>query len=724
MSSSPSILPKNFRIVGEDRVPEEGFLLVPSRLDGIELACLQERFAGRSLEYLVEDGALADAEIAARLSAEGVAPIAFALPADDAGRKRLRENVRKATAGGKILVFVSAPAKAQPATFCCVPPAVLSALLSAGSTVLPLFVDRPLEILLSIEKKSGPAGAGGLVFGSVLRGEGLTLAGFQESMLAAAEMAFSQCPLLECHLAYALLMGLKKHGSVSRVIDGFDGMELRFDKVLAAAIALSKHLKEETKAERIGIILPPGKGGLIANLAVLLAGRVPVNLNFTAGAESVESSIRQAELDRFITADAFMRKQTRFPWPPTKQIIFIERLIPTLKKKMIFWGVLSKILPAPVLATVLGVPKKGREKEAVLLFTSGSSGEPKGVALSHRNVLANVKQFSGRLELEEHDKVLGCLPLFHSFGCTVTLWYPVIEGLDLVTYPSPLDPPTLAGLIEKHRVSLLLSTPTFLRGYLRKVTPEQLAPLKLVVVGAEKLPQKLARIFKEKFDKDVLEGYGLTETSPATNVNLPDPVGGGGGGRVIPSHRQGSVGQMLPGIALRVTDPATDGPLPIDQSGMIWLRGANIFGGYLKLPRQTEEVLKDGWFRTGDIGRMDEDGFLYIEGRMSRFSKIAGEMVPHEKVEEQINLALGIESEDERRIAIVGVPDEAKGEALVLLTTQLLKDEDVTNLRYALLEKGVAALWIPKRIVHVGEIPVLASGKLDIKGCEKAVQAV
>ncbi len=723
MSSSPSIIPRNYRIFGVEHVPAGGCLLVPSCLDGGELTYLEECLKGRNLEYLVEEGALKDPVIATRMAAEGVISSAFVPPADEAERERLHERIGGTTAEGKILVFVPAPVKAQPATYCCVPPATLSALLSAGPPVLPLFVGRPVDILLSIESKSGPAGAGGFVFGSALEGASVTLPAFQEAMLGAAEISFSQSPLLDSHLAYALLRGLKKHAGASWVIDGFDGGRLRFDKVLAAAIALSRHLRSETKAERIGIILPPGKGGLIANLAVLLAGRIPVNLNFTAGADAVESSIRQAELDRFITADAFMRKQTRFPWPPTKQIIHIERLIPVLKMKMIFWGALSKLLPASVLAILLGIPKKGGDKEAVLLFTSGSSGEPKGVTLSHRNVLANVKQFSGRLELEEHDRVLGCLPLFHSFGCTVTLWYPIIEGLDLVTYPSPLDPPKLAELIEKHRVSLLLSTPTFLRGYLRKVRPEQLAPLKLVVVGAEKLPQKLARIFKDKFDKDVLEGYGLTETSPATNVNLPDPLEDGGC-PVIPSHRQGSVGQMLPGIALRVTDPTTDESLPIDQSGMIWLRGANIFGGYLKLPRQTEEVLKDGWFRTGDIGRMDEDGFLYIEGRMSRFSKIAGEMVPHEKVEELINVALGMESEDERRIAVVGVPDEAKGEALVLLSTKRMNEEDVTNLRYALLEKGVAALWIPKRVIPVDEIPVLASGKLDIKGCEKAVHGV
>ncbi|MCB1087999.1 MAG: AMP-binding protein, partial [Verrucomicrobiae bacterium] len=304
---------------------------------------------------------------------------------------------------------------------------------------------------------------------------------------------------------------------------------------------------------------------------------------------------------------------------------------------------------------------------------------------------------------------------------TVTLWYPIIEGLSLVTYPSPLETGKLAELVETHRISLLLATPTFLRGYLKKAKPEQLASTKLVITGAEKLPAKVAETFETKFGKPVLEGYGLTETSPVTNVNLPDPESPVPGERrpVIASRRSGSVGHPIPGVAVRITDPNTDEPMSLHHSGMIWLRGANIFEGYLGQPEKTSEVIRHGWFRTGDIGRIDEDGFLYIEGRLSRFSKIGGEMVPHETVEAAINEALGFDSESERKIAIVGVPDDAKGEALILLSAA--PGLDITDLRYRLLDHGIASLWIPRSIVEVPEIPLLASGKLDIKGCEMAV---
>ncbi|NQX01484.1 AMP-binding protein, partial [bacterium] len=434
---------------------------------------------------------------------------------------------------------------------------------------------------------------------------------------------------------------------------------------------------------------------------------------------AIKSCIRQADVDRFITADPFVRKVSSFPWPPNRDLIFIERVLPTLKNKMIGWGILSKLLPATLLGLLLGLNKRRGDDEATLLFTSGSSGEPKGVVLSHRNVLANVCQFGSRLNLPHGSSILGCLPLFHSFGCTVTLWFPVIEAVDLVTYPSPLETKRLAELIALHQINIFLSTPTFLRGYMKRIDPAQFSSLSLVVTGAEKLPLSLANAFEEKFGIRPQEGYGLTETSPATNVNLPD-LAAARDSVALPSSRSGSVGQLLPGLAIKITDPATDKELPLNQQGIIWFKGPNVFKGYLNAPQKSAEVLVDEWFRTGDVGRVDDDGFLYIEGRISRFSKIAGEMVPHETVEAAINKVLGLDSEAERRIAVVGVPDEQKGEALLLLSTIAgpALEQECIDLRYKLLDEGLSSLWCPKRIVPVTEIPVLASGKLDIKSCE------
>ncbi len=707
---------ENVLVLGKDQVPSDGVLIIPNFLSFHDLLLFAKQLEGREVTYLVNQSGTFDPLLQAHLEKEDVSALEFAI--GETHLESFQKEISSVITEGNVVVFVPSKATARPGAMTSVSSETLAFLMKSQAPTLPLFVDHPEETRLAIEDAGNSSTV--FSFAAPFEPDENGLATYQERLLGAGQKAFESRPALNMNLAYALLLGLKKHGVSNFVYDGFQDKRTRFDKLLAAAIVLSKLIKEETKKDRVGIVLPPGTGGLLANIAVLLAGKTPVNLNFTAGEAAVKSAIERADLDRYITADPFVRKTQRFPWPPTRELIFLERTLPQLKPKIALWLFLSKLLPASVLANTLGIAKTGPEDEAVLLFTSGSSGEPKGVSLTNRNVMANVNQFSSRLRLKSHDAALGCLPLFHSFGCTVTMWYPVIEGINLVTYPTPLDTPKLADLIEREQVSLLVSTPTFLRGYLRKAKREQLSSLKLVVTGAEKLPAKVAEDFEKKFGKPVLEGYGLTETSPVSNVNLPDPEPGTDGGPVLQSHRQGSVGQLIPGMAIRITDPESDAPASIHQSGMIWLAGPNVFHGYLNQPEKTQEMLADDWLRTGDIGRMDEDGFLYIEGRLSRFSKIAGEMVPHETIEEAVNRQLGVESGSDRQIAIVGVPDESKGEALVMLSAA--STIDATDLRYRLLEAGMPSLWIPKQIVTVEEIPILASGKLDIKQCQTIAQ--
>jgi acyl-[acyl-carrier-protein]-phospholipid O-acyltransferase / long-chain-fatty-acid--[acyl-carrier-protein] ligase len=705
----------SIELIHRERLPAGKALVIPGRLDFAQLLGIEKLLSGRKITWLIEEDSKLDPQIQAHLERSGSGAMFGVSDGDPAG---VGSQLAEALESDGLLVYVPGLVCAQNAAACHVPSAHLKTLCAFGLTVVPVAVDAPRESALTIERQSSlPSGV--LVVGKPLDAGKASVPTYLQSLLEAAELSFSDRSFLNGSLATALLMGLKKHGSKNRVIDGADDTELRFDKVLASAIAFSKHLIEATNERRIGIVLPPGKAGLIANLAVIFAGKVPVNLNFTAGHEAVKSAIRQSGIDRFITADPFVRKISSFPWPPNRELIFIERVLPTLKKQCQRWYLLSKFLPANVLISMLGLNKFSGKDEAVLLFTSGSSGEPKGVALSHRNVLANVCQFATRLHMSKGSSILGCLPLFHSFGSTVTLWFPCIEGLDLITYPSPLETKRLAELISHHRINVLLATPTFLRGYMKRVEPSQLESLQLVVTGAEKLPQNLASAFEQRFGIRPQEGYGLTETSPATNVNLPN-LSAADGTVVIPSCHPGSVGQVLPGLAIRLTDPATDEVVSPDQQGVIWFRGANIFPGYLGDPKKTAAVLQEKWFRTGDVGRMDENGFLFIEGRISRFSKIAGEMVPHETVEAAINKVLHLDSEAERRIAVVGVPDEQKGEAIILLSTisGSALEQECIDLRYKLLDEGLPSLWTPRQIVPVREIPVLASGKLDLKSCE------
>lgn len=708
------------QILHSDRLPATGCLVVPGQLGLHDIPHLEKLFAGRKITWFIEESAKLDPAVQSHLERSGSGAV---FSDEDDAPATVGEQLKPMLANGGLLVFVPGRAATRSAIPCHIPGKTLRTLCSFGLPVLPVLVDYPRDACLSIER---PHAMPQLVLGlaNEIPAKDASPAAYREGLLELVEESFSRRPLLKSSLATALLQGLKKHGR-HKLHDGSDDSSIGFDRILGAALVFSKYLRESTDNPRIGIILPPGKAGLIANLAAVFAGKTPVNFNFTAGHEAVRSAMRQAGLDRYVTADPFVRKLASFPWPPNRDLIFIERTLPSLKKKIITWTILGKILPAAVIAPLFRIGRKRGNDEAVLLFTSGSSGEPKGVALTHRNVLANVCQFGTRLDLVPGAAILGCLPLFHSFGSTVTLWYPIIEGIDLVTYPNPLETKRLAELVAERGVTVLLSTPTFLRGYMKRVEPEQLRSLQLVVTGAEKLPDNLAESFQDRFGICPQEGYGLTETSPATNVNLPDPAPAAGA-TVIPSHRRGSVGQLLPGIALRITDPATEKPLPADKQGLIWLKGANIFPGYLGNPQKSEEVLtKDGWFRTGDVGRLDDDGFLYIEGRISRFSKIGGEMVPHETVEAGINKALGLDAEAERKIAVVGIPDEQKGEVIVLLSTISgpALEQECIDLRYKLMDAGFPSLWCPKAIIPVPEIPVLASGKLDLKGCEELARS-
>ena len=714
MSSNLKKEPKstNYRQFGDvSKLSEETYIIIPNRISKSDIGQIQLSADQKELELVLlidkKNQSLENLDI--KEDDDKVLIYDFENGSTDELNSLINNQISK----DQIILYIPGNYKALKGANFHFPTNQVKNILDLGLPVIPLFIERLSETQLSIEKNENTIHS----YGEPIKSENLSLAAFQESLLIAGEKAFSSHTVFEDSLVFSILKGLKLHANNTSIFDGNDGSELKFTKVFGAGAALSKIINKATNSNRVGIVLPPGKGGLVANLAVLLSGKVPVNLNFTAGSDAIKSSIQQAGLDQIITAQAFVDKYPNFPWPEKNKILLIEKVLPSLKPKIIFWLIALKIFSAKSLASMLGLSTKGGNDEAVLLFTSGSSGNPKGVVLSHKNILSNVTQFGSRLDLDQDDKILGCLPLFHSFGSTVTLWYPMLEGIDLVTYPSPLEPPKLAELIEEYKVTLLLATPTFLRGYMRRVDPEKLDTIKFVVTGAEKLPKRLAEAFEGKFQKKVMEGYGLTETSPVTNVNIPN-VTAQNKSELIKSERFGSVGQFLPGIAVRITEPNDDSPLPINSSGMIWLRGPNIFKEYLDLPSQTQEVIKGGWFRTGDIGRVDEDGFLYIEGRLSRFSKIAGEMVPHETVESHINKALSYDSEDEKKIAVIGIPDEAKGEALVLLSTEEMGDESVKSLRQKLLDLGVAALWIPKKIIKVDSIPSLASGKLDIKGCE------
>ncbi|PYL99190.1 MAG: AMP-dependent synthetase [Verrucomicrobia bacterium] len=702
---------------GLENLPPDGCLVVPNHITWIDAIILQLA-CPRPVRFIIDE------EFYRKPALQPVLRMVRAIPID---RRKPREAIRRATdqiEAGQIVCIFPEGQLSRTGTLARLQRGFEMIARHAQAPVVPVFLDQLWGSIFSFRggkffrkwPKHFPYRAT-VGFGAPLSAEEATIARVHEDLLKLGADCFEQRSELHDHIARRALRGLKRSPFATLVTDGMDGSKLSRGKLLGASIALSRCLRKTFPEKRIAIVLPAGKGAVVANLAVALADKVPVGLNFTASADAIASAIDRAEIKTAITAKQFRGRLPNFPWPPN--IVLLDELLPKLKRQILFWWIAGMITPQSLLARWLRLPRYGGHEEAVLLFTSGSSGEPKGVVLSHHNVIGNVAQFTVMLDAEPGDSLLASLPFFHSFGCTVTLWYPLIEGTPIITYPSPLEAAKNAALVEKYKITVLLATPTFLRAYLRKAEPEQLRSARLVIVGAEKMPLDLSEKFFERFGKRVMEGYGLTETAPVVSVNLPDPIPEHPDVTVQLLYRLGSVGKMAAGIAAEIRNPETDEKLSIYDSGMLWLRGPNIFEGYLKDPKRTAEVLHNGWLKTGDIGRLDEDGFLYIEGRLSRFSKIGGEMVPHEVVEQKIITALGLEG-SERRIAICGVPDEAKGEALLLLTADPI---EMDKLRAALNEAGVPNLWIPKRSVVVENIPLLASGKLDITRCQELAAA-
>ncbi len=537
---------------------------------------------------------------------------------------------------------------------------------------------------------------------------------FISRMIDLDEVAFQQRPELKSHLAYESFISLASRPRQELIVDrGLQGRPMKSGFLLAVSFMLSRRLTVWTSRTRVGILFPPGLGAYIANLAVVLAGKVPVNLNFTLGPSSVVTCLQKADVDCLLTSERVQHKIPHFPWPEGGIIDLVDEMksIPKVKAlALICW---IHLCPAKFLARILKIPNEGGELEAGLLFTSGSSGEPKGVVLTHRNILCNCAQIDATGLLPVSEKVIANLPIFHSFGFTVTLWYPLLRGCSVVTLPSPLEVKRVAEAIKADLATILIGTPTFLKPYMKHIEPEQLASLKYVVAGAEKTPEGFADAWEARFGSVYLEGYGLTETSPVVSVNTPSiPDGVNYPGNSTEGSRRGSVGRMLPGHAARILDPNTMKDIEVTKVGLLMLKGPNIFRAYLGEPKRTAEVKQGEWFITGDLARFDEDGFLFIEGRLSRFSKIAGEMVPHGTVEDALIKAYNLFDAEQPMIAVAGRPDKAKGEALVLLAAMDLELEDV---REKLNGAGLANLWIPKEIKRVEVIPTQATGKLDLR---------
>jgi acyl-[acyl-carrier-protein]-phospholipid O-acyltransferase / long-chain-fatty-acid--[acyl-carrier-protein] ligase len=483
---------------------------------------------------------------------------------------------------------------------------------------------------------------------------------------------------------------------------------MNWGPVLLSAIFLARRLCATWAGrEMVGILLPPSVPGALVNYAAALSGKVPVNLNYTSSDEALASCAEQCHLETVITTKLLLEK---IPLKVPRKVVLIEEIAAGHSLGERLAALLLWFLPASRLERVLSGGKTRKLDDlATIIFSSGSTGDPKGVMLTHYNIASNIEQMGQTFSFDSGDTLLGVLPFFHSFGFTVTLWLPPVLGVSVIYHPSPLDLAAISELVRDYRVTFLMSTPTFLQAYMRRCSAEDFGSLEFVLVGAEKLPERVALAFEDRFGIRPLEGYGATECAPVVAVNTKDFRAPGF--RQVGAKR-GSIGQPLPGISVRIVDPETNEPLPQGTPGLLIVRGPNVMRGYLGKPEKTKEVLRDGWYITGDIAALDEDGFLTITDRLSRFSKIGGEMVPHVRVEERLHEIAGL---TEQTFVVTGIPDEKKGERLVVL--HVLQEQDLRRVLEKLSESGLPNLWTPRanQFFFVEEFPYLGTGKLDLR---------
>jgi len=492
-----------------------------------------------------------------------------------------------------------------------------------------------------------------------------------------------------------------------------------FGAALVRSVFLARRLRTIWSEQRmVGLLLPPSVPGALVNYAALLLGKVPVNLNYTVSEETLASCLRQCDLKTVVTSKMFLEK-LKLKLPCETVLLEEAAAKPGIGEQLAAL-LIAWFVPDRFLQRWLGAERKTRLDDlATVIFSSGSTGDPKGVMLSHYNIGSNVEQLEQVFGLGRRDGVLGILPFFHSFGFTGTLGLPAVLGVGVVYHPNPLEAKAIGPLVRDHRLTFLLATPTFLQLYLRGCSAEDFGSLRVVMTGAEKLPDRLAAAFEEQFGLRPLEGYGCTECAPAVAVNTHDFRSAGF--RQIGAKR-GKIGHPLPGVSVRIVSPEnpwSSENLPVGQPGLMLVSGPNVMLGYLGNPEKTAEVLRGGWYITGDIAAIDEDGFLQITDRLSRFSKIGGEMVPHIKVEEKLHELAGA---TEQTFVVAGVPDEKKGERLVVL--HKLANEKLAPCLEKLAQCDLPNLWKPHvdQFFHVDCFPLLGTGKLDLRKVKELAQ--
>ena len=491
----------------------------------------------------------------------------------------------------------------------------------------------------------------------------------------------------------------RRHAKKLAIIDKTTGKSITYSKALIGALILCSKFRKYDKGF-IGIMIPTSAGCALSSVAMLMSGRVPVMINYSTGAENnARYAQKKCKFRTIIASKALLDK---IDCPVMDGMVMIEDLMASVTTGYKLKAILKSLLPVSILLSLF---HSGNENDtAAMLFTSGSEKDPKAVPLSHKNVISNIEGFSDYLGVSSEDKLISNLVFFHVFGLTVNLWVPFYHGMTNVTYANPLDFQTVSRIAREEKPTIMVGTPSFFWGYLQKSDPGDFKSLRFMITGADKCPDALREGFRNKHGVVLLEGYGTTETSPVISVNS------------LEFNRPGSTGKVLPNIQVRIENFETGQDCSVGEIGKILVKGPSVMKGYYDDPEQTAEVLKDGWYNTGDMGYLDKDGYLWHAGRFKRFTKVGGEMVSLVKVENTLEKYLP----PEVLCCVVEILDEKKGSLIIAAVSAEINKTEI--LRKMMTELPVIAL--PRQFLTINELPVMGTGKVDFRSVTRMVQEI
>ena len=712
------------RIDGADGIPAQPMLVIPNRVDLATMLELEKALGGPGRVAWMVENTLMPGEAIMNHLRETRSP-GFVCALNQQGRDAVVMKARQQLERGRHVVLLPGRPLQAPGNLTDLPASLLSLFDATPLHAMPVYAGMYNNYFDAAITTREPYDLLHITFCPPQRAGNQLGVRVQAAWMNAQVTQLEQLPMLEHANLPEMLVEAMLRNPRGRLIDGIDDSTLTYRDMLSAAVMATSVLEKHSTNARMGIILPPGKLGIIANLACLLAGITAVNINYTTTREQFEHMVKQAGLTRFITDTRFVNKQRQFSWPPSRDLIFLDQeLAEQGPWRLKAWNTISKLRTPQQLMQHAGVAATAPGAEAAVIFTGGTDDKPLGVPLTCRMLLAAAISLRSRLQLNPgHDILLSVLPAYMPAGLIAGILLPLLGGFDMVTYPTATAGKRLCTLIDQYAIALATNTPAGIRAMLKAAgEPRQLSHLQYCLSSGAKLPASLAEAATQHFGLKLLESYGTAEVLPFAAAGMPAPATDPDTTRpTLPTTRQGGIGAPLPGVAVRITGLYTPEPSATpSKPGLVWLKGPAVTSEYLGISNGDSPRMHGQWFCTGDVGYMTPDGLLTILGRKVRFTQMGEEMIPHVQLEEILyNIFNVTPEENERKLAVVSVPSRTGGEELVMLSTlhKEVTPSDYLTLRYGVTNLHLPSSWAPRHIIPVKFIPTLPNGKLDYQTC-------